>query len=99
MIVLDTNVLFEVLRPAPEARVLGWLASRPRSALFTTTVTRGEIFYGVRLLPEGRRRDALVIMDLVIWLQHVMMHAIASCATRSAAPGCRACWPAPSAAR
>ena len=60
MIVLDTNVLSEVLRPAPEARVLAWLGSWPRSALFTTTVTRGEIFYGVRLLPEGRRRDALL---------------------------------------
>ena len=60
MIVLDTNVLSEVLRPAPEARVLVWLASWPRSALFTTTVTRGEIFYGVRLLPEGRRRDGLL---------------------------------------
>ena len=60
MIVLDTNVLSEVLRPAPDARVLAWLASWPRSALFTTTVTRGEIFYGVRLLPQGRRRDALL---------------------------------------
>lgn len=60
MIVLDSDVLSEVLRPAPEARVLAWLASWPRSALFTTTVTRGEIFCGVRLLPEGRRRDALL---------------------------------------
>jgi predicted nucleic acid-binding protein len=60
VIVLDTNVLSEVLRPAPEARVLAWLGSWPRSALFTTAVTRGEIFYGVRLLPEGQRRDALL---------------------------------------
>ncbi|MBK5914808.1 PIN domain-containing protein [Rhodocyclus purpureus] len=60
MIILDTNVVSEVLRPVPDARVLAWLASKPRSALFTTTVTRGEIFYGVRLLPAGRRRDALL---------------------------------------
>lgn len=59
MIVLDTNVLSETLRPRPNATVLAWLAAQPVAALFTTTVTRGEILYGVRLLPKGRRRDAL----------------------------------------
>jgi toxin FitB len=59
MIVLDTNVLSEVLRPAPEQRVLAWLEDQSRSALFTTTVTRGEIFYGLRLLPAGARRQHL----------------------------------------
>ena len=60
MIVLDTNVLSEILRPVPEGRVLGWIAMQPRSALFTTTVVEGEILYGVRLLPDGARRDALM---------------------------------------
>ncbi|MGA8276940.1 MAG: type II toxin-antitoxin system VapC family toxin [Rhodanobacteraceae bacterium] len=59
MIILDTNVLSDTLRPAPSATVLEWLASKPAAALFTTTITRGEILYGVRLLPKGRRRDAL----------------------------------------
>jgi hypothetical protein len=59
MIVLDTNVLSETLRPRPDARVLAWLASQPVAAVFTSTITRGEILYGVRLLPRGRRRDAL----------------------------------------
>lgn len=59
MIVLDTNVLSETLRPKPDARVLAWLASQPVAAVFTSTITRGEILYGVRLLPRGRRRDAL----------------------------------------
>lgn len=59
MIVLDTNVLSELLRPAPEQRVLMWLANQASSALFTTTVTRGEIFYGIRLLPIGSRRQGL----------------------------------------
>ncbi|HEV7123715.1 MAG TPA: type II toxin-antitoxin system VapC family toxin, partial [Rhodanobacter sp.] len=58
-IVLDTNVLSETLRPRPDARVLAWLASQPVAAVFTSTITRGEILYGVRLLPRGRRRDAL----------------------------------------
>ncbi|MBD5801953.1 Toxin FitB [Azoarcus sp. Aa7] len=60
MIVLDTNVLSELLRPVPDAGVVSWLAAQPRSALFTTTVTRAEIFYGVRVLPEGGRRQALL---------------------------------------
>ncbi len=59
MIVLDTNVLSETLRPAPDSRVLAWLSGRPRSTLFTTTVTRGEVFYGIRLLPAGARRQGL----------------------------------------
>ncbi|MDZ7751778.1 MAG: type II toxin-antitoxin system VapC family toxin [Gammaproteobacteria bacterium] len=60
MIVLDTNVLSETLRPAPTLRILEWLEGQWRGALFTTTVTRGELFYGVRLLPDGRRRRGLM---------------------------------------
>jgi predicted nucleic acid-binding protein len=59
VIVVDTNVLSELLRPAPEPNVVAWVASKPRSALFTTTITRAEILYGIALMPEGRRRDAL----------------------------------------
>ncbi|MHB8766118.1 MAG: PIN domain-containing protein [Deferrisomatales bacterium] len=59
MIVLDTNVLSELMRPAPEERVTGWVAARPAASLFTTTITQAEILYGVAVLPEGRRRDAL----------------------------------------
>ena len=59
MIVLDTNVVSEVLRPVPEPSVLDWLANQPRASLFTTTVTRGEILYGIRLLSDGKRRRGL----------------------------------------
>src|SRR5580692_9095234 len=59
MIVLDTNVLSEALRPLPEPSVLDWLGNQPRASLFTTTVTRGEILYGIRLLSDGRRRRGL----------------------------------------
>lgn len=66
MIVLDTNVLSELLRPAPEARPMAWLGAQPRSALFTTTITRGELLYGIRLLPDGQRKARLqaVVMDI-----------------------------------
>ena len=59
MIVLDTNVLSEALRPAPEPSVLDWLSKQPCASLFTTTITRGEILYGIRLLSDGKRRRGL----------------------------------------
>jgi len=59
MIVLDTNVLSEALRPAPQPSVLHWLATQPRASLFTTTVTRGEVLYGIRVLSDGKRRRGL----------------------------------------
>jgi toxin FitB len=59
MIVLDTNVLSEALRPVPEPSVLDWLKNQPRASLFITTVTRGEILYGIRLLADGKRRRGL----------------------------------------
>jgi len=67
MIVLDTNVLSELLRPTPEARVLAWLTGRPRGSVFTTTVTQGEILYGIRLLPDGKRRRGLWDAALAIF--------------------------------
>src|SRR5688572_5131740 len=59
MIVLDTNVLSEVLKPAPDGRVMVWLKAQPRPSLFTTSVTRGEILRGIRILPDGQRRQGL----------------------------------------
>ena len=59
MIILDTNVLSEVLRSTPDRRVLAWLKEQSPPSLFATTVTRGEILYGIRLLPDGKRRRAL----------------------------------------
>ena len=59
MIVLDTNLLSEVMRPAPSPRVADWLAAQPASSLFVTTISQAEILYGVALLPFGQRREAL----------------------------------------
>jgi predicted nucleic acid-binding protein len=57
--VLDTNVVSEALRTTPSVKVMEWMRSQPMEALFTTTITEGELFYGVALLEAGRRRDAL----------------------------------------
>ena len=59
MIILDTNVLSELMRPAPSVQVLRWLAKHPPLRLFTTTITQAEILYGLELLPAGKRRAAL----------------------------------------
>lgn len=60
MIVLDTNVLSELIRPAPEPKVLAWLEAQAMDALFTTAIARGEMLYGARILPAGRRREDLL---------------------------------------
>ena len=59
MIVLDTNVLSELIRPAPAPAVAAWVAARSRSDLFTTAITEAEMRYGLALLPSGGRRAAL----------------------------------------
>ena len=60
MIVLDTNVLSEALRPRPAGEVLQWLAAQAPSSVFTTTITMAEVLYGVEALPSGKRRARLL---------------------------------------
>jgi len=67
MIVLDTNVISEVLRPTPDPKVLNWLEEQPTNAVFTTAITRGEILYGIRLLSDGQRRRKLWTTALAIF--------------------------------
>ena len=59
MIVLDTNVISELMRPKPHSRVLAWMANLPRPLLHTTHINQAEILYGIAALPKGRRRAAL----------------------------------------
>ncbi len=59
MIILDTNVVSELMRPLPAAKVRDWVAAQPTSSLYTTSITQAEILHGIALLPPGRRRDAL----------------------------------------
>ena len=71
MIVLDTNVLSELMRRRPAARVLGWVDGQDASALAITAVTAAELRYGVARLADGARKaeltaavDGLVREDL-----------------------------------
>ena len=60
MIILDTNVLSELMRPKPSPRVAAWVAKQPAAELCTTSVTKAEIFYGIELLPKSKRREDLL---------------------------------------
>lgn len=59
MIILDTNVVSELMRPAPDPIVLAWLREQPGSDLYTTAITVAEIRYGIARLPDGQRRTTL----------------------------------------
>lgn len=67
MILLDTNVLAELMRPAPEAKVERWLSGHSSASVFLCAVTEAELRFGVALLPDGKRRSALaaVLEDML----------------------------------
>jgi predicted nucleic acid-binding protein len=60
MIILDTNVISELMRPKPSARVVVWVAKQRATELFTTSITEAEIFCGIELLAKGKRREGLL---------------------------------------
>jgi predicted nucleic acid-binding protein len=59
MIVLDTNVISELMKPAPSTVVRAWVSSQSSMSLFTTAVNVAEILYGIERLPQGRRKRQL----------------------------------------
>lgn len=60
-VILDTNVLSELMRAAPEQAVLAWFDAHATANFFVTAVTQAEIFLGIALLPAGKRKDSLAI--------------------------------------
>ena len=59
MIILDTNVISEPLRPSSEPAVLAWLDQQNIETLFLSTISLAELRYGVAALPDGKRKDGL----------------------------------------
>jgi toxin FitB len=59
MILLDTNVVSEPLRPAPDTGVVEWIDAQPLETLFLSAITVAELRAGVALLPAGKRRAGL----------------------------------------
>ena len=67
MILLDTNVISEAMKPEPDAAVLAWLDAQVAETLFLSSVTVAELMFGVGILPKGRRRDNLAaVLDGVV---------------------------------
>lgn len=59
MILLDTNVVSEPMRPAPDSRVVAWIDLQPLETLFLSAITVAELRAGLGMLPAGRRRAGL----------------------------------------
>jgi toxin FitB len=59
VIILDTNVISEPLRPKPSADVVAWLDAQVVETLYLTTISLAEVRYGIACLPDGARRWTL----------------------------------------
>jgi predicted nucleic acid-binding protein len=59
MILLDTNVVSEVVKTRPSDAVVDWLNGQASEKLFVSAITIGEVAYGLRILPDGKRRSGL----------------------------------------
>ena len=60
MIVLDTNVVSELMRPDPISNVVDWVAGQAAPNLYLSTISEAELRYGVEILPAGERRNRLL---------------------------------------
>lgn len=59
MIVLDTNVVSEAMRPRPDAAVLSWLNDQVAESLYLPSVALAELLFGLGSLPSGARKERL----------------------------------------
>lgn len=59
MIVLDTNVVSEAMKPEPHPNVLAWLNAQPNETLYLSSVTLAEMLFGIGTLPRGKRKEML----------------------------------------
>ncbi|MDP2882365.1 MAG: type II toxin-antitoxin system VapC family toxin [Azonexus sp.] len=59
MIVLDTNVVSETMKPEPNPAVLAWLNDQVAETLYLSSVTLAELLFGVAAIPAGRRKELL----------------------------------------
>jgi|SRR5271157_3651697 len=58
MIILDSNVVSELMRPRPEKKVIAWLDRQPRALIWTTSITVFEVRFGLQTMPAGKWREA-----------------------------------------
>ena len=69
MILLDTNVVSEAMKPEPAPAVRAWLDAQAAETLYLSSVTIAELMFGIGALPRGRRKDKLTaVLDGVLEL-------------------------------
>lgn len=68
MIVLDTNVVSEAIKPTPDAAMQAWLNDQVADTLYLTSVTQAELLFGAAALPGGSRKQRLstAIEDVLV---------------------------------
>ena len=59
MIVLDTNVVSEAMKPQPHPGVRAWLNAQAVETLYLSSITLAELLFGIAALPAGRRKNVL----------------------------------------
>jgi toxin FitB len=59
MILLDTNVVSEAMKPEPDPRVRDWLDAQTSQTLYISSITIAEIMFGIAVMPEGKRKEKL----------------------------------------
>jgi len=67
MIVLDTNVISEAMKPMPHPEVRAWLNDQAIETLYLSSVTMAELLFGIEAMPIGKRKDMLTqILEEVV---------------------------------
>lgn len=67
MIVFDTNVVSELVKPRPDPEVVRWIDGHPATEVYITAVTVAELHYGIGRLPDGRRKTELAeVVDAML---------------------------------
>jgi predicted nucleic acid-binding protein len=59
VIILDTNIVSEAMKPRPEETLLHWIDAQYLGVLYITSISVAELFSGIEIMPVGRRRDEM----------------------------------------
>ncbi len=88
MIILDTNVLSEAMKPEPHPAVRAWLDEQVAETLYISSVTVAEILFGIGVLPAGRRKQRLTsVIDEILPLFEGRILAFDTDAARTVGKG------------
>ncbi|MCG7504834.1 type II toxin-antitoxin system VapC family toxin [Mesorhizobium retamae] len=85
MIVIDTNVVSEAMKPVVDTQVAAWLRSQPIDGIYITAITQAELLYGLALMPDGQRKEVLA-RAIQIFLAERLRNPILPFADQDALP-------------